>query len=494
MRRRVLTAACSLSVAAGAIAGGDPFAPTAPPIVWTLDDLSTIGGHPVTLVGTPRVVETPKGRAVEFNGTSDGLFIGANPLRGLERFTIEVLFEPAPDGAEEQRFVHVEESGSGNRALVELRRLPDATWTLDTFLRHGDASLTLIDRSRTHPTSRWHTASLTFDGKTMTHYVDGVPEASGEVAFRTLGEGRTSIGVRQNRVSWFKGRIREIRITPGVVFPVWPEGVPGAKPASAGERLEDGRVYNVQNPTLTYVPPLPGTANGTAVIVCPGGGYARLAMANEAAGAARVLGTLGVSTFILKYRLAEYGYPAPLQDVLRAIRLVRSRAGEFGIRPDRIGVFGASAGGHVAAMAATLYDQPEGRTGSPLDATSAKPDFVALLYPVISMKGQSVHAGSRKNLLGERASPALVEQLSLETRVTKETPPAFLVHTAEDRSVPLENSLAFFSALRAAGVPAEMHIYERGSHGFGFKPGLGPTSGWPRRLEEWMRAHGWLTR
>jgi acetyl esterase/lipase len=326
----------------------------------------------------------------------------------------------------------------------------------------------------------------------MSHYVDGRREASGPVAFKALGPGRTSIGVRQNRVSWFKGRIREVRFTPGVVFQLWPEGVPGGKPNAGEERLEDGRIYHVHNPTLTYVPPVDGTPNGTAMIVCPGGGYARLAISNEADGAARVLGRMGISTFILKYRLAEYGYPAPLQDVLRAVRLVRSRAAEFGIRPDRIGVFGASAGGHVAGMAATLFDHPDGRTGAPLDAMSARPDFIALLYPVISMTKASAHSGSRKNLVGERPPVALVEQLSLETRVTKEAPPAFLVHTTEDRSVPHENSVLFFQALRSAGVPAEMHLYEHGSHGFGFSPDLGPTSEWPRRLEEWMRANGWL--
>jgi beta-xylosidase/acetyl esterase/lipase len=491
-RLRLLGAALSLCAAAGTLAGGRALAQTAPPVVWTLDNLSKIGGHAVTVAGAPRVVQTPGGRAIEFNGTTDGLFVDANPLVGLERFTIDVLFEPAADGPEEQRFVHFEEAGSGNRALIELRRLPDATWTLDTFLRHGAASLTLIDRARTHPTGRWHTASLTYDGATMTHYVDGVREASGSVAFRPLAAGRTSIGVRQNRVSWFKGRIREIRIAPGVVIPLWPEGVPGARAAVGEERWSEGRVSNVHDPTLTYVPPKAGTSNGTAVIVCPGGSYERLAMANEAEGAARFLSSLGVSTFVLKYRLAEYGYPAPLQDVLRAIRLVRSRAAEFGIRSDRIGVFGASAGGHVAAMAATLYDDEAGRTGSLLDGTSARPDFGALLYPVITMKGPATHAGSRRNLLGDGPAAALVEQLSLEARVTPTAPPMFLVHTAEDRSVPLENSLLFHEALRAAGVPAELHIYQNGIHGFGFSGDLGPTSDWPRRLEEWLQANGWL--
>jgi acetyl esterase/lipase len=171
---------------------------------------------------------------------------------------------------------------------------------------------------------------------------------------------------------------------------------------------------------------------------------------------------------------------------------VRARPGELGVRPDRIGVFGSSAGGHVAACAGTLFDVPEGRTGAPLDAVSARPDFVALLYPVVTMRGPYAHAGSRKNLIGENPMAALSSLLSADEQVRRDSPPFFLVHTAEDASVPVENSLLLYSALRRSGVPAEMHLYERGPHGFGTAAGLGPTSEWPKRLEEWMRAHGWL--
>ena len=239
------------------------------------------------------------------------------------------------------------------------------------------------------------------------------------------------------------------------VIPIWPEGVPGAKADGGEERTEDGRVYNVQVPTITWFAAPDATATGTAVIVCPGGGYARLAVAKEGTELARRLNALGV-------------------------------------RPDRIGVFGSSAGGHLAACAGTLFDAPEGRTGAPLDAVSARPNFLALLYPVITMRDPHAHAGSRRNLLGGSPSPALVERLSVDEQVTRDTPPSFLVHTAEDASVPVENSLLFYAALRRAGVPAEMHLYEKGPHGFGTAAGLGPTSDWPKRLEEWMRARGWL--
>jgi acetyl esterase/lipase len=264
--------------------------------------------------------------------------------------------------------------------------------------------------------------------------------------------------------------------------------VPGARAGAGERRVVDGRVYNVQVPTITYYAPATGTTAATAMIVCPGGAYERLAIANEAQGVTAPLQAAGVSVFVLEYRLAEYGHPAPLQDVLRAVRLVRSRAAEFGIRPDRVGVFGASAGGHLAASAATLYDSAEGRTGAPLDAVSGRPDFVALLYPVITMRDPFAHDRSRRSLLGASPPEALLARLSLETQVTTATPPVFLVHTAEDRSVPLENSVAFFQALRSAGVPAELHLYERGEHGFGVRDGLGSTSGWVGRLIEWLAA------
>jgi acetyl esterase/lipase len=463
--------------------------------IWRVDNLGRIGGHAVTVIGAPRVVRTDIGTAVEFNGSSDGLVIDANPIAGLQHFTIDVVFQPAADGPEEQRFLHIEESGSGNRALVELRMNPGGAWSLDTYLRTGETGVTLLDRALTHPAARWHVATLVYDGKTMTHYIDGERELSGNIAFAPLKEGRTSIGVRQNRVSWFKGRIHSIRFTPlarPAVIPLWSEGVPNAKANGGSERIEEGRLYNVQQPSLTYVPPT-ATPDGTAVIVCPGGSYARLALANESAGVSQRLQAAGVATFVLRYRLVEYGHPAPLQDVLRAIRLLRSRASEFGLQPDRIGVMGASAGGHVAATAATLFDAVEGKTGAPIDAVSARPDFVALLYPVISMSAPFAHEASRTNLLGASPSRAQLDRLSLEQHVTAATPPAFLVHTAEDESVSLEHSLVFYQSLRRAGVPAELHLYERGPHGFGTRADLGTTSGWVDRWIDWMRARGLAT-
>ena len=274
------------------------------------------------------------------------------------------------------------------------------------------------------------------------------------------------------------------------VIPLWPEGVPGLRADAAEEKLENTSVTNVHRPTLTLF--APARPNGTAVIVCPGGGYNHLSIENEGSLIAQRFNAMGVTVFVLHYRLNEYGHPAPLRDVLRAVRLVRSRCAEFGLAANRLGVLGASAGGHLAACAGTLFAHPAGKTGAPLDAVNARPDFLIMQYPVILMEGPKVHRGSRDSLLGPHPTPELVNLLSVDRQVTAQTPPSFLVATAEDTSVPLENAQSFYTALRQVGVPAELHLYEKGPHGFSMHPDLGPTSQWPQRAEEWMRSHGWL--
>ncbi len=278
------------------------------------------------------------------------------------------------------------------------------------------------------------------------------------------------------------------------VIPLWPEGVPGLKADASEEKVVDGRVVGVHHPSLTAYPADAAVANGTAVILCPGGGYVRLAIGDKGGADTKWLNSLGVTVFVLKYRMVEYGHPAPLQDVLRAIRIVRSRAAEFGIRPDRVGLLGGSAGGHLAASAATMWDAAEGRTGASLDAVNARPDFAMLIYPVVTMEDPYVHKGSRTALLGKTPSPELIQRLSIEKHVRKDTPPMFLVATMADQSVPAENSLQLYKALRDAGVPSEMHVYAQGAHGASRDPQYGTTALWPARAEEWMRANGWLTR
>jgi acetyl esterase/lipase len=276
------------------------------------------------------------------------------------------------------------------------------------------------------------------------------------------------------------------------VIPLWPEGVPGAKAGLGPEREDDGRIANVSEPTLTVYRPAVDRPNGTAVIICPGGGYVRLSSEREGAQYATWLSSLGVTSFVLKYRMQEFGHPAPLQDVLRAVRLVREQAAKYHVRTERIGVMGSSAGGHLAASAGTLFDHPLGRTGAAIDKVSARPDFLMLMYPVIAMEGPAVHAGSRKALLGGSPSAETVQLMSVERQVTERTPPTLLIHTQADQAVPVENSILFYQALTRAHVPAEMYLFEHGGHGMGMKAGLGTSSNWPRRAEEWLKDRGLL--
>jgi acetyl esterase/lipase len=275
------------------------------------------------------------------------------------------------------------------------------------------------------------------------------------------------------------------------VIPLWPEGVPNLK-ADAGPEKDDGagRYSNIHHPSLTVF--APEKPVGTAVIYAPGGGYVRVAAGLNGGEIVRWLNGIGVTVFLLKYRHADYGQPAPLQDALRAVRIVRSRAAEFGVSANRIGIAGGSAGGHVAASAGTLFAAPEGRTGAPLDEVSGRPDFVVLVFPVITMEDEFAHGTSRRALLGANPSAELKHRWSVDEQVTKDSSPAFLVHSSEDTTVVVENSLLFFQAMRRAKAPIEMHLYPKGPHGSGMSPALGPTSEWPKLCESWLRFNGWL--
>jgi acetyl esterase/lipase len=278
------------------------------------------------------------------------------------------------------------------------------------------------------------------------------------------------------------------------VIPLWPEGVPGLKADAGPEKDDNGRYSNIHYPSLIVHSPDPGKDNGTAVIYAAGGGYVRVAVGQNGGEITRWLNSLGITVFVLKYRHADYGHPAPLQDAVRAVRTIRSRAPEFGLQPDRIGIIGGSAGGHLAATAGTLFDAPEARTGAALDAVSGRPDFLVLVFPVITMQDPFAHAVSRRALLGDAPSHELKRRLSVEQQVTAETPPTFLVHSSADTVVSVENSLLFYRAMVAAKAPIEMHLYPLGPHGSGMGRELGPTAEWPRHCETWMRFNGWLPR
>jgi len=266
---------------------------------------------------------------------------------------------------------------------------------------------------------------------------------------------------------------------------LWPDGAPGAKGDADGDK-----------PTLTvYLPPA-DKATGAAVVICPGGAYAHLAMDHEGHQIGQWLNSFGVAGFIVAYRHsrsgAGYSHPAPIQDVQRAIRTVRSRAKEWGVDPNRIGILGFSAGGHLASTAATHFNESFGEPRDPIDRVNCRPDFAVLVYPVISFTEPFTHTGSRTNLLGRDADGALIVKFSNEKQVTPQTPPTFLFHTWEDTGVPAENSIAFYLALRKAKVPAEMHVFLKGQHGIGLGQNRGAAAAWPGLCEKWMGESGFL--
>ncbi|HVX65551.1 MAG TPA: alpha/beta hydrolase [Bryobacteraceae bacterium] len=262
---------------------------------------------------------------------------------------------------------------------------------------------------------------------------------------------------------------------------LWSNGAPGALGNADADK-----------PSIMVYPAPAATANGSAVVVCPGGGYQGLAMDHEGKQIAEWLNAHGVAAFVLKYRLGpKYHHPIEMGDVQRAIRTVRAGAGEFRIKPDRIGVWGFSAGGHLASTAATHFTPGDAASSDPVERVSSRPDFAILCYPVISM-GEFTHQGSRLNLLGEDPEPQLIEELSNEKQVRPETPPTFLFHTTDDSAVPVENSVMFYMALRRYGIPAEMHLYAHGPHGVGLAQKDPVLSTWPARLEDWLKGRGLL--
>ncbi len=270
----------------------------------------------------------------------------------------------------------------------------------------------------------------------------------------------------------------------------WIDLAPGAPGDGPPERLENERVANVRVPRLGAFRSTLGSGPRAAVVVCPGGGYSILSIVKEGYEVARWLNSIGIDAYVLKYRLKEFGYPAPLRDVATAIRFLRASSGELGIDPGRIGVMGFSAGAHVAAMAATLHASPEALAGGPFDAVTARPDFAVLAYPVITMADPYTHQGSRANLLGPDPGPEVIERLSLENRVTEDTPPAFLFHSADDAGVAVENSLRFARSMARLRRPFALHVFPSAPHGIGMRPGFGTASGWPMLLAAWLVERG----
>jgi len=266
-------------------------------------------------------------------------------------------------------------------------------------------------------------------------------------------------------------------------FPLWQDGAPGALGTSTNDI-----------PTLTPFLPAPDKATGAAIVVCPGGGYGGLA-AHEGKDYALYLNEHGIAAFVLKYRLGSHGYrhPRMLEDAQRAIRLVRARAGEWKLDPKRVGIIGSSAGGHLASTAVTHFDSGKTDAVDPIDRQSSRPDLGILCYPVISM-GPNTHQGSKNNLLGKEPSTELVELLSNEKQVTKDTPPCFVWHTVEDKAVKVENSLDFAAALQKNNVPFDLHVYQKGRHGIGLadKPPFAKVHPWAKDLVFWLKEQNFV--
>lgn len=280
-----------------------------------------------------------------------------------------------------------------------------------------------------------------------------------------------------------------------VTLPLWQGTPPNSQPiGQPEEHAQEGSILwyrHISAPSIEVRLPARGNATGQAVIVCPGGGYGGLAYDWEGTDIAGWLNSRGIAAVVLRYRLPADGdvdhqkWLWPLLDAQRAIRFTRAHAAEWAINPARVGIMGFSAGGHLASTAGTHFDAGDAAASDPIDRFSARPDFLILIYPVITMS-EYTHGGSRENLLGKTPADALVRRFSNELQVTAQTPPTFLVHAGDDEAVPVQNSLLFHQALVAHKVPAELHVYPRGGHGFSLALGQGRLQDWPQLCARWL--------
>lgn len=289
----------------------------------------------------------------------------------------------------------------------------------------------------------------------------------------------------------------------GMEIPLWPHTAPGAegvqiqdemieRSKSAG--IHDRAWLHILHPSLTaYVPDHP---NGCSIIAAPGGGYERIVTDKEGSDLAPILNRAGITLFVLKYRLPGDGFSnrelVPLQDAQRAIRVIRAHASEWHLAKNRVGIIGFSAGGQVAASLATRFAYPAYADQDAIDKQATRPDFSALLYPVISMDAKIGHSGSRKHLLGDHPTPAAIQANSLDQQITPSTPPAFIALADDDQSVNPMNSILYYQHLHQAGVSAELHIFQKSGHGFGIRNAKGNAKRWPRLFLHWLHANHWL--
>ena len=253
------------------------------------------------------------------------------------------------------------------------------------------------------------------------------------------------------------------------------------------------RISFVQQPDIAVYLPTRGIATGQAVVICPGGGYGILAYDKEGTDFAKWLNSKGIAAIVLKYRLPNsksnvVPHQSPLLDAKRAVRLVRANAAKWNIKADKVGIMGFSAGGHLASTLGTHFDAGNNAAADSVERFSSRPDFMILAYPVITMSKPYMHVGSRNNLIGANPGEELANLYSNDLQVTKETPPTFIVHATDDKGVPVENATSFYLALKNNGVPAEMHIYPKGGHGFGLATNMGYLETWTDRLSDWLKS------
>ncbi len=284
--------------------------------------------------------------------------------------------------------------------------------------------------------------------------------------------------------------------TQDVRMPLYPaNAIPNYQKTSEVEKRDTTgtlRISLVQQPDIAVYLPTRGIATGQAVVICPGGGYGILAYDKEGTDFAKWLNSKGIAAIVLKYRLPNsrsniVPHQSPLLDAKRAIRLVRANASMWNIQKDKVGVIGFSAGGHLASTLGTHFDAGNPSAADSVERYSSRPDFMILAYPVITMSKPYMHVGSRNNLIGANPTEELANLYSNDLQVTKETPPTFIVHATDDGGVPVENALSFYQALKTNGVPAEMHIYPKGGHGFGLATGRGYLETWTDRLSDWLK-------
>ncbi|HEX5104454.1 MAG TPA: alpha/beta hydrolase fold domain-containing protein [Pirellulaceae bacterium] len=454
--------------------------------VWNVDRLDRLGEYPTTVLGAPSLVETKDGKAVQFDGQDDALLVDANPLAGLKQFTVEVIFQPQAAGPKEQRFLHFQEAGSENRLLFETRLTDDGQWFLDTYVKSGEHDATLFAEKSLHPIGPWYHAAVVVDGQTMRHFVGGQEELKADLPFAPLGPGQTSLGVRINKVFWYKGAVRQIKITPRALAPQEFVSLAPAAPAIVARAVKPLANPNLDEQLdLVYAkygerelhldlfrPKDQGDRALPAVLVVHGGGWLQGDKTRFRA-LGQALALRGYVAAVIEYRLGgEARFPAAVHDCNAAIRWLRANAKQYGIDPERVAAVGGSAGGHLVGLVAAAPDVRElqgdgGNAGqsSRLQAAVVLAGPMELATgPVAERSRQNPEISNTNRWLGKTIdeAPELYRLASPFTHWSKAAPPILFMHGELDHP---EQNAASRRRLQELGVPAGVLVYTAGKHG-----------------------------